>query len=88
MLNGKRINKKGVSRRNGWLNAALGWRTGMSNKYKNNRKIIYPLWMNIALQEKGFKPLLQMPNPAKPQYTCWVYEWNDELLEGGSANGN
>lgn len=65
----------------------------MSNK--NNRKIIYPLWMNIALQEKGFKPLLQMPNPAKPQFTCWVYEWTedfqkafDELLEGGSANGN
>lgn len=51
--------------------------------------------MNIALQEKGFKPLLQMPNPAKPQFTCWVYEWTedfqkafDELLEGGSANGN
>lgn len=42
-------------------------------------KIIYSLKINIGLQQKGFKPIAQLPNPKKPGFTCWVYEWSDEI---------
>ena len=44
-------------------------------------KIIYSLKVNIGLQQKGFKPIAQLPNPKKPEFMCWVYEWNDKIQE-------
>lgn len=43
------------------------------------RRIVYSLRVHIALQERGFKPIVQMPNPAKQNFICWVYEWSEEF---------
>lgn len=60
-----------------------------------NQKIIFSLRVNIELQKLGFKPILQMPNPHKPEFTCWIYEWNEniekyfsQILEGEQNGSN
>lgn len=47
----------------------------------SNKKIIYSLQIHIALRMAGFEPVFEMPNPRKPQYTCWIYENSPELEE-------
>lgn len=58
----------------------------MSNQ---NYKIVYSLRMHLEFQRLGFKCLMEMKNPQKPQYNCWVYERTpkfmkkfDELIRG------
>lgn len=52
------------------------------------KKIIYSLRIYMSLKEKGFEPIMIMPNPKKQEYTCWVYKITpefqkalDELME-------
>lgn len=42
-------------------------------------KIIYSARVMAQLTEMGFKPSYSMPNPYKPQFTCWVYERDDKF---------
>lgn len=42
-------------------------------------KIIYSLKVMLALVERGFIPVAQMPNPRFPQYNCWVFEDTEEF---------
>ena len=46
-----------------------------------SNKVIYSLKIHIALRMAGFEPVFEMPNPRKPQYTCWIYEDTPELEE-------
>lgn len=58
------------------------------------RRIIYSLRVHLALQQAGFKAKLQMQNPNKPEFACWVYDWSeafqlalDAIMEGGAVRG-
>jgi hypothetical protein len=41
----------------------------------------------------GFRPIETIPNPLKPEFICWVFEWTDAFDEalnavlGGAGNG-
>jgi hypothetical protein len=41
----------------------------------------------------GFRPIETIPNPLKPEFICWVFEWTDEFdaaldaVLGGAGNG-
>ena len=43
-------------------------------------KIIYSLRLHIKLRSLGFFEVMEMKNPQKPEYNCWVYEATEELL--------
>ena len=54
-------------------------------------RIVYSLRVHLALQKMGFNYLVEMRNPQKPQFNCWVYEATpafteamDKLLGGNS----
>ena len=50
----------------------------MSNQ---NYKIVYSLRMHLEFQRLGFKCLMEMKNPQKAQYNCWVYERTPEFMK-------
>lgn len=60
---------------------------------KSNIKIVYSLWLHIALQEKGFAHITEMKNPRNQKFNCWVYEETPQFimafneLTGGGRNG-
>ena len=43
--------------------------------------IVYSLKVHSQLQIRGIPYLCQMPNPKNSNYTCWVYEKNEEFIE-------
>ena len=50
----------------------------MSN---TNIKIVYSLRIHLELQRMGFNYEIEMKNPQKPQFNCWVYRETPEFIE-------
>lgn len=50
----------------------------MSN---SNFKVIYSLWVHVALQSLGFEYITEMKNPNNQKLNCWVYEETQEFME-------
>ena len=53
-------------------------------------KTIFSLRICLELAERGFIPLLSMPNKLKPGYDCWKFKWSpefqaalDDIMKGG-----
>lgn len=42
-------------------------------------KIIYARKVCEQLMMMGFRPVDIMPNPLKPEFLCWAFEWTDEF---------
>jgi hypothetical protein len=60
------------------------------SKAKANVKVVYSLKIHLQLQERNIPYLLEMKNPSRPNFNCWVYELNsqfqkafDEILNEG-----
>lgn len=57
------------------------------------QKIIYSKRVCEQLMLLGFRPIETIPNPLKPEFICWVFEWTDEFdaaldaVLGGAGNG-
>ena len=47
----------------------------MERKYK----IIYSRKIVNQLMELGFHPVDILPNPTKPEFYCWSFEWTEEF---------
>ena len=56
-------------------------------------KIIYSKRICEQLMLLGFRPIETIPNPLKPEFICWVFDWTDEFdaalgaVLGGARNG-
>lgn len=48
---------------------------------EQTKKIIYSLKIMKDLREKGIYPDFAMQNPEYPEYLCWTYSVNDELVQ-------
>lgn len=48
-------------------------------------KIIYSLRVHIALQKRGFTPIMEMKNPQVNYLNCWVYEQSPEFIHALNA---
>ncbi len=42
-------------------------------------KIIYRMDYALTLKQKGHKVAGVMPNPQKPEYNAWIFEYDDTL---------
>ena len=42
-------------------------------------KIIYTLRLATKLMDRGQIPILSMPNPKEPRFTCWVFNDTEEF---------
>lgn len=63
------------------------------------QKIIYSKRVCEQLMLLGFRPIETIPNPLKPEFICWVFEWTKEFdaalsailstcgQKGGAGNG-
>ena len=57
------------------------------------QKIIYSKRVCEQLMLLGFRPIETIPNPLKPEFICWVFEWTDAFdaaltqVVGGAGNG-
>ena len=40
-------------------------------------KLIYSKRICEQLMLMGFRPIETIPNPLKPEFICWVFEWTD-----------
>lgn len=60
----------------------------------NKTKLIYSKKVCEQLMLLGFRPVETIPNPLKPQFICWAFEWTEDfdkalnLVLGGMANGS
>ena len=56
-------------------------------------KTIFSLRVRLALRNAGFEPVMETPNPYKPELKCWMYEETEDFIEslnmilGGKDNG-
>ncbi len=61
---------------------------------RTQTKIIFAKRIMIKLLEMGFRPIDTFPNPTKPEYMCWAFEWTDEfddalnIVLGGANDGS
>ena len=46
---------------------------------KQKQKTIYSKRICEQLLVMGFRPTATIPNPTKPEFMCWVFEWTDEF---------
>ena len=44
-------------------------------------KTIFSLRVRLRLRSMGFEPVMESPNPYKPQLKCWMYEETEELIK-------
>ena len=44
-------------------------------------KTIFSLRERLRLRSMGFEPVMESPNPYKPQLKCWMYEETEELVK-------
>jgi hypothetical protein len=44
-------------------------------------KTVYSFRIHTKLMLMGFKPLLEMDNPKKTEFKCWVYEASPAFFE-------
>lgn len=42
-------------------------------------KTIYARWVCEQLLQLGFRPIDTFPNPLKPEFMCWQFEWTEEF---------
>lgn len=65
----------------------------ITNKRITKNKIIYSKRVMEQLLELGFRPIETIPNPTKPEFMCWAFEWTDAfdaalgVVLGGAGNG-
>ena len=45
----------------------------------NKTKLIYSKKVCEQLMLLGFRPVETIPNPLKPQFICWAFEWTEEF---------
>ena len=56
-------------------------------------KTIFSLRIRLALRNAGFEPIMETPNPYKPELKCWMYEETEDFIKtlnmilGGKDNG-
>lgn len=53
----------------------------MTKTNSNDFLIVYKLKLAMALMKKGHKPSLTLPNPANPNFICWVFEKTPEFIK-------
>lgn len=46
---------------------------------KLKEKIIYSKKVCEQLIGMGFRPIDTFPNPLKPEFMCWAFDWTDEF---------
>lgn len=58
------------------------------------REIIYSFRVMEQLMRMGHTPLMTLPNPKNPKFSCWVFEQSEKfqkdlekILRGGSSSG-
>lgn len=62
------------------------------NNTKTKYFTVYNMKYAIELKKRGHFVALELPNPKKPEFICWVFEVDDtlmadfEALKGGSRN--
>lgn len=60
------------------------------NSTKTKYFTVYNMKYAIELKKMGHKVALELPNPKKPEFICWVFEVDDtlksdlEALKGGA----
>lgn len=66
----------------------------MKTNYKNKEyKIVYSLRIAMNLIERGHKVVTTIPNPENSQYTTWIFQMDETLIQdfesakGGIRNG-
>lgn len=57
-------------------------------------KIVYKMDLALELIQRGHEVLITMPNPKKPEFTCWVFSMDSTLerdiqsiVGGGQKDG-
>ena len=48
-------------------------------RQRQRQKIIYSLKVHIELELRGFHSIGTIPNPRHSEFSCWIYEWNNEI---------
>lgn len=62
-------------------------------KLKDKYYTVYNMKFAIELKKMGHFVAMEMPNPKKPEFICWVFEVDEtfhadlDALKGGSRNG-
>ena len=50
------------------------------NTKMRNYKTIFSLRVRLALRNAGFEPIMESPNPYKPELKCWMYEETEDFI--------